>query len=277
MLRRFRGYASDKLGRAINYMLRTPPDMRCVPAAALRAPRFKTRHHSKPIREMQDVIAQFEARERVLVTRAREMRARALEMSREYGRTKNASTKSATLNVLRDEKIQLAHAAKLAQRRMVLQKEVLVMEEAAMQTSTVKALTSCASALRQHGRSVEVGKVDALLDRLDDADDVNAGVCSIFLTCGATTDTQPTEINDAFDVRGLGDAIDDDALANEFESMVSGGDDDAGMPEFADAPSAVSAPSATQRVVHMNGVSGRAGQEDGAANDERAALLAAMQ
>ena len=126
------------------------------------------------------MISQFDARERVLASRARELRARAIEMSREYARTKLENTKSATLNVLRDEKIQLAHAAKLAQRRMVLQKEVLVMEEAAMQTSTVKALTSCASALRQHGRSVEVGKVDALLTRLDDAGDMNEGTYSIF-------------------------------------------------------------------------------------------------
>jgi hypothetical protein len=100
---------------------------------------------------------------------------------------------------------------------------------------------------------------------------------AFFLTCRSTTDTQPTEINDAFDARGLGDAIDDDALATEFESMVSGGDDEAGMPEFADAPSGVPLPSSTHRSVHINGVSGRAGQEDAAANDERAALLAAMQ
>lgn len=124
---------------------------------------------------MQEVISQFEARERVLTSRSRELRARAIELGREYTRTKSASTKSAAMTALRDEKIQLAHAAKLSQRRIVLQKEVLVMEEAAMQTSTVKALTHCASALRQHGRSVEVGKVDALLDRLDDAEDVNAG------------------------------------------------------------------------------------------------------
>ena len=70
----------------------------------------------------------------------------------------------------------------------------------------------------------------------------------------------------------MGDVIDEDALAIEFDSLVDG-DDDVGMPELADAPAAEPAAVSSLRANNSIG----AVQEDAAQNDERAALLASMQ
>lgn len=69
----------------------------------------------------------------------------------------------------------------------------------------------------------------------------------------------------------MGDAIDEDAIATEFDLLVVDGDDDAGMPELADMPPVPS--------VNPNrfSQSSSAAQEDAVQNDERAALLASMQ
>jgi hypothetical protein len=48
ILRRLRVYASDKLARAVNYMLRTPPDMRFVPLNPLSF-LWCTQHTSHPV------------------------------------------------------------------------------------------------------------------------------------------------------------------------------------------------------------------------------------
>ena len=234
-----RGVRSIKMraSSAKAYLLKEPPDL------------------SMPIAKVHEVIRQYNVREGVLTGRAEQSSRQAHACVNEFKRTKNPVAKQGAIQHLRSKNIQERHAMQLRQRRGVLETHLHTLEEAGMQGNTVRALRTSSAALKSYGRSVNLDQVDALLNHLEDAADIN------------------TDFSDTFDNRDESWGSAD--IEEELEAMMSSDAEpfETDEPWIASGDQAARAPDASQAVVLQH----KGSSIDNGSNNERASLMAHME